>query len=410
MHPALVELRNRGLIHQSTDIEVLSNLLHNKSSAYCGFDPTADSLHVGSLLALEVLDVLQKHGTTVLALLGGATASIGDPSFKNAERPMMNTDTIQANGIGITNNIMQYLGDRVTISNNLGWTKDMSVLDFMRSIGKHFSVNTMLAKDSVRSRIERPEAGISYAEFSYSLFQAMDFSFLHQVMKCSIQIGGSDQWGNMIAGVDLIHKTYGNDQKVGVLTFPLLTKDDGTKFGKSETGTVWLDPSKTSPYSFRQFWVNLSDAEALKCMKMFGYSETGDIVQDKGLFGDFMTLKVHGHHLLAAAKRVQACLKGLLTPDAELFDMLRRSSIPCISTESSEDGIDLVAMLVDNGLASSRKMAREHIANGAVSIGGTKAREHYDASTGKFSTKNAKINEYFVLRCGKMKVLAVQII
>ena len=265
MHPALVELEKRGLINQSTDIEVLSKLLESGKAVYCGFDPTADSLHVGSLLPLTVLKLFKEHGVPIVAVVGGGTGSIGDPSFKSEERVMMDKLTISRNVAGLTSVIRSVLGDdNVIITNNESWMKEINMLDFLRGYGKCFSVNNMMNKDSVRSRLERPEQGISFTEFSYPILQALDFEYLFSILDCAIQIGGSDQWGNMIAGIDVIHKMHGNDAEVGVITLPLVTKDDGTKFGKSESGTVWLSPNKTTPFEYFQFWMNISDSEMIK--------------------------------------------------------------------------------------------------------------------------------------------------
>jgi len=417
MHPALVELQERGLINQSTDIEVLSKLLTEGSAIYCGFDPTADSLHIGSLLPLTVMKVFKKHGVNVIALVGGATGSIGDPSFKSEERSMMDWDTIDKNIAGITSVINSILGNDVQIVNNQSWMKDINMLDFLRDYGKAFTVNNMINKESVRSRIERPDQGISFTEFAYPILQGIDFELLYDMLNCKIQIGGSDQWGNMIAGTDLIHKLHGNDAQCGVITLPLVTKADGTKFGKSESGTIWLGSKRTSPFHFFQFWRNVDDAEVPKLyqyFKPFGFN-VKDIEREMKVNPNFvklqfaykMTETIHGEHAADLARDISSFLFGdTIDLTEEAVKMMIDSGF---EVEDSTDSLELVSLLVDSGIAASRKMAREFIDNGAIKINGRKANEFYDTKELVF-TEDVDIidDKYFVLQRGKNTFIIVE--
>lgn len=416
MHPALVELQERGLIKQSTDIEVLSKLLDEGSSVYCGFDPTADSLHIGSLLPLTIMNVFKTHGVKVIALVGGATGSIGDPSFKSEERSVMGWDTIERNVSGIKAVIKQLLGD-VEVVNNYSWAKDIDMLEFLRVYGKCFTVNNMMNKESVRSRIERDDQGISFTEFSYQILQAMDFEYLYEMKNCKIQIGGSDQWGNMVAGIDLIHKIHGNDAECGVITIPLVTKADGTKFGKSETGTIWLTEQRTSVYEFFQFWRNLDDAEIPKLYQYFkpmGFDiksienemYNGDPNVIKLQFAIAMTIRVHGEHKADLVRKLSDFIHGKSEINEDVVDMMIDGGFEVMD---STDDFELVSLLVSTGLASSRKMAREFINNGAVKINGIKANEFYDTNTSEITNDVDFLNDkHFVLQRGRNEFVIIK--
>ncbi|AMM43697.1 tyrosyl-tRNA synthetase [Pectobacterium phage vB_PcaM_CBB] len=417
MHPALVELQERELINQSTDIEVLSKLLDEGSAVYCGFDPTADSLHIGSLLPLTIMNVFKKHGVKVIALIGGATGSIGDPSFKSNERQMMDWDTIDRNVAGVHAVIRDVLGEDVEIVNNYSWSKDINMLDFLRDYGKCFTVNNMINKESVRSRIERDDKGISFTEFAYQILQAMDFEHLYEMRNCKIQIGGSDQWGNMIAGIDLIHKLHGNDAECGVITIPLVTKADGTKFGKTESGTIWLTEQRTTPYHFFQFWRNLDDAEIpklYKYFKPFGFSvesiesemKNGDPNIVKLQFAIAMTVLVHGDYKADLARDITDFLHGKKEITEEAVDMMIKSGF---EVSESTDNLELVSLVVSTGLADSRKMAREFINNGAVKINGRKVNEFYDTANCEFTEDVDFVDaKHFVLQRGKNTYVVVK--
>lgn len=417
MHPALVELQKRDLINQSTDIEVLSKLLNEGSAVYCGFDPTADSLHIGSLLPLTIMNVFKKHGVKVIALIGGATGSIGDPSFKSNERQMMEWDTIERNVAGVHAVIRDMLGDDVEIVNNFDWMQDINMLTFLRDYGKFFSVNNMINKESVRSRIEREDQGISFTEFSYQILQGIDFEYLFTEYNCKIQIGGSDQWGNMIAGTDLIHKLHGNDAECGVITIPLVTKADGTKFGKTESGTIWLTEQRTTPYHFFQFWRNLDDAEIPKLYKYFkpftfsvenieSEMKNGDPNIVKLQFAIAMTVLVHGEDKASVARDITDFLHGKKEINEEAVDMMIKSGF---EVSESTDNLELVSLVVSTGLADSRKMAREFINNGAVKINGRKVNEFYDTANCEFTEDVDFIDaKHFVLQRGKNTYVVVK--
>ncbi|MGN6904781.1 tyrosine--tRNA ligase, partial [Neisseria sp. P0015.S006] len=267
MKSVIQDLQSRGLIAQTTDIEALDALLNEQKIAlYCGFDPTADSLHIGHLLPVLALRRFQQAGHTPIALVGGATGMIGDPSFKAVERSLNSAETVAGWVESIRNQLKPFLsfeGENAAImANNADWFGSMNCLDFLRDIGKHFSVNAMLNKESVKQRIERDDVGISFTEFAYSLLQGYDFAELNKRHGAVLEIGGSDQWGNITAGIDLTRRL--NQKQVFGLTLPLVTKSDGTKFGKTEGGAVWLNAKKTSPYQFYQFWLKVADADVYK--------------------------------------------------------------------------------------------------------------------------------------------------
>ena len=384
---------------------------------YCGFDPTADSLHIGSLLPLTVMKVLKKHGVPVIAVVGGATVSIGDPSFKSSERNMMDLETIRTNTAGIETVIRKILGNDVVVVNNYDWMKEINMLDFLRNYGKCFTVNNMINKESVRSRIERPDQGISFTEFAYPILQGLDFEFLYATMNCKIQIGGSDQWGNMIAGTDIIHNYFGNDAECGVITLPLVTKADGTKFGKSESGTVWLSESKTTAFEFFQFWRNVDDAEIPKLYKYFKpFSFDVESIEYEMLINpNFvklqmaykMTESIHGEEHADLARDISSFLFGNTDELSDnAIDMMIASGF---KVQESTATLDLVALLVQSGLAESRKMSREFINNGAIKINGRKVNEFYDTKENIFTEEVDIIDaRHFVLQRGRNAYVVVK--
>jgi tyrosyl-tRNA synthetase len=274
------ELRERGLIAQLSADDALEVHLDQPQAIYCGFDPTADSLHLGHLVPLLVLKRFQQAGHTPIALVGGATGLIGDPSFKADERKLNTPDVIAGWADKIKQQVSQFIDfdcgpNPAIVANNLDWTAQMSALEFLRDIGKHFSVNSMIHKESVKQRLEREGSGISFTEFSYALLQGMDFAELNRRYGCTLQIGGSDQWGNIVGGIDLCRRQ--NQTQCFGLTVPLITKADGTKFGKTEAGAVWLDPKKTSPLAFYQFWLNVADADVYKFLSYFTFLSVAEI-------------------------------------------------------------------------------------------------------------------------------------
>ena len=366
----LRDLHARGLIAQITDAAALDELLDKTSvTLYCGFDPTADSLHLGHLVPVLLLKRFQQAGHTPIALVGGATGMIGDPSFKATERKLNTPDIIAGWVDKIRGQVAPFLdfngANAAIMANNFDWFGSMGALDFLRDIGKHFSVNAMIKKESVQQRINRDEQGISYTEFSYSLLQGYDFSELNRRHNCVLQIGGSDQWGNITAGADLTRRL--NQKHVFGLTLPLVTKSDGTKFGKTESGAVWLDGRKTSPYAFYQFWLNTADADVYKFLRYFTFLSAAEIEaieaadRDSGkkpeaqrILAEQATELVHGKAALEAAQRIsQSLFSGSVDALTESdFEQLAQDGVPGVALESSADG--LIDALVAAGLAKSK--------------------------------------------------------
>ena len=382
------DLQSRGLIAQTTDIEALDALLNEqKISLYCGFDPTADSLHIGHLLPVLALRRFQQAGHTPIALVGGATGMIGDPSFKAAERSLNSAETVAGWVESIRNQLKPFLsfeGENAAImANNADWFDSMNCLDFLRDIGKHFSVNAMLNKESVKQRIERDDVGISFTEFAYSLLQGYDFAELNKRHGAVLEIGGSDQWGNITAGIDLTRRL--NQKQVFGLTLPLVTKSDGTKFGKTEGGAVWLNAKKTSPYQFYQFWLKVADADVYKFLKYFTFLsiEEIDAIEAKDqasgtkpeaqrILAEEMTRLIHGEAALQAAQRISESLfaedQSSLTESD--FEQLALDGLPAFEVS---DGLNVVEALVKTGLASSNKEARGFVNSKAVLLNGQAA-------------------------------------
>ncbi|MBC53297.1 MAG: tyrosine--tRNA ligase [Gammaproteobacteria bacterium] len=410
----LADLEARGLVSQMTsEDEFRSHLLGGRRTVYSGFDPTADSLHIGHLVPLLALRRFQLAGHKPLALVGGATGMIGDPSFKAAERQLNSTEVIGGWVDSLKGQLSRFLdfdcgAASAEVVNNLDWTRELDVLSFLRDIGKHFSVNAMIQKESVKQRIEREGSGISFTEFSYMILQSYDFAELYRRHDCTIQIGGSDQWGNITGGIDLARRMY--QGQVYGLTLPLVTKADGQKFGKTETGTVWLDPAKTSPYAFFQFWLNAADADVYKFLRYFTYltpAAIADIeVADaaatgkpsaQGILAREVTALVHGDDGLRAAERISTALFSgelgdLTEPD---FEQLRLDGLP--ATDASGDTIAIVEALVNTGLAASNRVAREFLAAGAVSANGVKVPD----SDAALTRADALFGRYVVLKRGK---------
>ena len=373
------DLRWRGLIHQTTDDARLPEWLASASRVvYAGFDPTAESLHVGSLMPLMFLRRFQRAGHTPIALVGGATGMIGDPSGKSEERNLLDVDALRRHVAGIEQQMQRFLdfdgSNAALLVNNFDWMSRLGYLDFLREVGKNFPVNVMLAKDSVKNRLERGDAGLSYTEFSYMLLQAYDFVHLYDRYRCELQLGGSDQWGNITAGIDLARRMR-SVQLYGI-TCPLLTKSDGGKMGKTETGTIWLSAERTSPYAFYQYWINVDDADAGKCLRFLTEIEPEQIesldaarVADPGKrdsqrrLAEELTRLVHGDTGLAAAKRATDIFFG-----AEISNLSDRqlneifADVPSTELPRAELGnISLVDALTTSGLAKTKSEARRTI-------------------------------------------------
>lgn len=423
MNALLQDLQARGLIAQATDIDTLSALLDEKKIAlYCGFDPTADSLHIGHLLPVLAMRRFQQAGHKPVALVGGATGMIGDPSFKAAERSLNSAETVQGWVESIKNQLKPFLsfeGENAAImANNADWFAQMNCLDFLRDIGKHFSVNAMLAKESVKQRIERDDVGISFTEFAYALLQGYDFAELHRRHGVMLQIGGSDQWGNITWGTDLTRRLH--QQNVFGLTLPLVTKSDGTKFGKTEGGAVWLDAKKTSPYQFYQFWLKLADADVYQFLKYFTFLSIEEIdaieARDRAsgskpeaqrILAEEMTRLIHGEAALEAAQRITESLfsgdeSGLTEND---YAQLALDGLPAFAVSGS---LNVVEALVLSGLAKSNKEAREFVKNKAVLLNGeTAAANNSDHAAERpddacmISEAHKRFGRYTIVKRGK---------
>lgn len=396
----IAELQWRGMI-QDVIPGTEEQLLKEMTTGYVGFDPTSDSLHVGSLLPIMLLVHLQKAGHRPIALVGGATGMVGDPSGKSAERNLLDEERLNKNILGVSNQLRKFLDfeqgeNKALLLNNYDWMKNFSFLDFIRDIGKHITVNYMMSKDSVKKRIE---TGISFTEFSYQLLQGYDFLHLNKTYDCKLQIGGSDQWGNITTGTELIRRKGGSD--AFAFTCPLLTKADGGKFGKTESGTIWLDPTRTTPYQFYQFWLNASDEDAKKLIRFFTLIDKETIekiekeheeaphlrILQKTIAED-VTIRVHGKEALDAAIIASNILFGKSTSEDlkklsneqifEVFDGVPKAIIPYTDIEN---GLSIVDALVgkSNFLTSNGEAKRELKAN-AISVNKEKVGENFTFS------------------------------
>ncbi|MFM5648945.1 tyrosine--tRNA ligase [Aeromonas veronii] len=413
----LDELTERGLVAQNSDPAALADHLATPRTVYCGFDPTAGSLHIGHLVPLLMLRRFQLAGHTPVALVGGATGLIGDPSFKATERSLNSADTVQGWVASLSAQIRALLPADDGLSapqlvNNGDWMGQMSALDFLRDIGKHFSVNAMLARESVRQRLARPDQGISFTEFSYALLQSYDFSVLHQRLGCTLQIGGNDQWGNITSGMDLTRRLH--QAQVHGMTLPLITKADGTKFGKTEGGAVWLDPALTSPYAFYQFWLGTADEDVYRFLRYYSFMSLSEIdaleaedakrqgrKQAQQVLANELTELVHGKAALAAVQRISELLfSGDVARLGESdLAQLAQDGMPS-STFSGET--DLVSLLVSCGLANSKRIARELLAAGAISLNGVLKQDDQLSATDRL------FGRYLLLRRGKKQYHLVE--
>ncbi|MFQ1637415.1 tyrosine--tRNA ligase [Aeromonas veronii] len=413
----LDELTERGLVAQNSDPAALADHLATPRTVYCGFDPTAGSLHIGHLVPLLMLRRFQLAGHTPVALVGGATGLIGDPSFKATERSLNSADTVQGWVASLSAQIRALLPADDGLSapqlvNNGDWMGQMSALDFLRDIGKHFSVNAMLARESVRQRLARPDQGISFTEFSYALLQSYDFAVLHQRLGCTLQIGGNDQWGNITSGMDLTRRLH--QAQVHGMTLPLITKADGTKFGKTEGGAVWLDPALTSPYAFYQFWLGTADEDVYRFLRYYSFMSLNEIdaleaedakrqgrKQAQQVLADELTELVHGKAALAAVQRISELLfSGDVARLGESdLAQLAQDGMPSSSVSGETD---LVSLLVSCGLANSKRIARELLAAGAISLNGVIKQDEQLSATDRL------FGRYLLLRRGKKQYHLVE--
>ncbi|NQW35987.1 MAG: tyrosine--tRNA ligase [Flavobacteriales bacterium] len=422
------ELRWRGLIHDMIP-GTEEQLAKESTTAYIGFDPTGESLHIGSLVQIILLMHFQKHGHTPIALVGGATGMIGDPSGKSAERNLLDEATLQKNLNGIKSQLEKFLDFNANVPNaakmvnNYDWMKDISLIDFVRDIGKHLTVNYMMSKDSVKKRLGDDSAdGMSFTEFTYQLFQGFDFLHLYQAENCKLQMGGSDQWGNITTGTELVRRKVGG--KAFALTCPLVTKADGTKFGKTEGGNVWLDPKRTSPYKFYQYWLNASDADAENYIKIFTlldketvekliaeHREQPHMRLLQKTIGKEVTTMVHSEDDYENAIKASQILFGKSTSDylksldeqtfLDVFDGVPQAEI---SRAQIENGLDVVAAFADTGFLASNSEVRRALKENSISVNKEKVSEDFVINTAHL------INDKFVLlQRGKKNYFVVKV-
>ena len=422
---AYEELKWRGLVYDHTE-SVPDVLAKEKISVYNGFDPTADSLHIGNLVPLMVMARLQRFGHTPILLAGGGTGMVGDPSGRSSERNLLTIEEIEANLVTVKQQLASVLDFEVKSNpaimvNNADWLSKLNLLEFLRDTGKHFTVNYMLGKDSVKSRIQR-EDGISYTEFSYMLLQAYDYLHLHDTLGCTMQTGGSDQWGNIVAGVELIRRV--RNQKVHAMVFPLITQADGSKFGKTAAGTnAWLDPKRTSPYRFYQFWFNSDDADVINYLGYFTWLERSEIQEYQQMVYDRpeqreaqrrlaqeLTRMIHGETAVSKAEKAAQVLfggdlDGLDASDIQdIFADVPSSELP--HTALAGDGFPVVDLLADTGLAQSKGDARRTIQGGGVYLN-----NHRIEDANQMVTVNEAIEgQFLILRKGRKKYHLVKVL
>ncbi|MGW9978734.1 tyrosine--tRNA ligase [Staphylococcus hominis] len=412
----LEELQWRGLIYQQTDEQGIEDLLNKEQvTLYCGADPTADSLHIGHLLPFMTLRRFQEHGHRPIVLIGGGTGMIGDPSGKSEERVLQTEDQVAKNVEGLSaqmHKLFEFGTDKgAVLVNNRDWLSQISLISFLRDYGKHVGVNYMLGKDSIQSRLEN---GISYTEFTYTILQAIDFGHLNRELNCKIQVGGSDQWGNITSGIELMRRMYDQTEAYG-LTIPLVTKSDGKKFGKSESGAVWLDAEKTTPYEFYQFWINQSDEDVIKFLKYFTFLSKEDINrleqsrdeaphlrEAQKALAENVTEFIHGKEALDDAIRIsEALFKGDLKSLSIKDIKAGFKEVPQV--EVSKATTNIIDVLIESGIASSKRQAREDVNNGAIYING----EREQSVDYNLTDEDKFDNEFTIIRRGKKKYFMV---
>lgn len=412
----LEELQWRGLIYQQTDEQGIEDLLNKEQvTLYCGADPTANSLHIGHLLPFMTLRRFQEHGHRPIVLIGGGTGMIGDPSGKSEERVLQTEDQVAKNVEGLSaqmHKLFEFGTDKgAVLVNNRDWLSQISLISFLRDYGKHVGVNYMLGKDSIQSRLEN---GISYTEFTYTILQAIDFGHLNRELNCKIQVGGSDQWGNITSGIELMRRMYGQTEAYG-LTIPLVTKSDGKKFGKSESGAVWLDAEKTTPYEFYQFWINQSDEDVIKFLKYFTFLSKEDINrleqsrdeaphlrEAQKALAENVTEFIHGKEALDDAIRIsEALFKGDLKSLSIKDIKAGFKEVPQV--EVSKATTNIIDVLIESGIASSKRQAREDVNNGAIYING----EREQSVDYNLTDEDKFDNEFTIIRRGKKKYFMV---
>jgi tyrosyl-tRNA synthetase len=422
------ELRWRGLLHDiMPDTE--AHLLEHATAGYIGFDPTADSLHIGSLVQILILKHFQNAGHKPIALVGGATGMVGDPSGKSAERNLLDEASLQKNIEGVKAQLGRFLDFNATenpaeLVNNFDWMKDISLIDFVRDTGKHITVNYMMAKDSVKKRLSsESKVGMSFTEFTYQLFQGYDFYHLYKEMDCKLQMGGSDQWGNITTGTELIRRKA--QGKAYAITVPLVTKADGTKFGKTEGGNVWLDAKRTSPYKFYQYWLNASDEDAEKYIKIFTFldkeaiealiiehRETPHLRLLQKKIGEEVTIMTHGQDAFDNAIKASQILFGKSTSEdlksldeqtfLDIFEGVPQASV---SKEDIDNGLDMIgALAAKTGFLNSNGEARRALKENAISVNKEKVKEDF-----VISSSDIIANAYVLLQRGKKNYFLLKI-
>ena len=422
------ELRWRGLLFDIMP-ETETHLLEHVTTGYIGFDPTADSLHIGSLVQILILKHFQNAGHKPIALVGGATGMVGDPSGKSVERNLLDEASLQKNIEGVKAQLSRFLDFNATenpaeLVNNFDWMKDISLIDFVRDIGKHITVNYMIAKDSVKKRISsESKVGMSFTEFTYQLFQGYDFYHLYKEMDCKLQMGGSDQWGNITTGTELIRRKA--QGKAYAITVPLVTKADGSKFGKTEGGNVWLDANRTSPYKFYQYWLNASDEDAEKYIKIFTFldkeaiealiiehRETTHLRLLQKKIGEEVTIMTHGQEAFDNAIKASQILFGKSTSEdlksldeqtfLDIFEGVPQASV---SKEDIDNGLDMIgALAAKTGFLNSNGEARRALKENAISVNKEKVKEDF-----VISTSDIIANAYVLLQRGKKNYFLLKI-
>ena len=406
------ELKLRGLVHDHTDqAEMMSALRKGGLSLYCGFDPTADSLHIGNLVPITGLMRFQRAGHRPIALIGGGTGMIGDPSGKSEERNLLSTEILEHNLKGIRAQFERFLdfdagSNSARMVNNAEWLNEVRLIDFFRDVGKHFSIGYMMAKESVKSRIA--EAGISYTEFSYMALQAYDFLHLFEKENCTLQIGGSDQWGNITAGIELIRRVHG--KPAWGMTFPLITTSDGRKFGKTEEGNIWLDPRRTSPYRFSQYWIQTDDRDVGRFLRYFTFLPIGEIdeIEKEHLkspekragqrrLSQELTTLVHGSAAARSVERAAKILFGAQLDGIEKTDLLSAAEEMPKTLQSGAPPFPLIEILLETGLSKSKSMARKELNGGGIYVNN----HRITSEKSVLSDDDLLFGQYILLRKGK---------
>lgn len=414
MEQFLDDLIFRGLIKDCTDMEGLRERIKQPITIYCGFDPTADKLHIGHLQQILLMARYQKAGHRIIALCGGATGSIGDPRM-TSERNMLSLEDLNKNVIAIKNTLTRFIDfndEKAILVNNHDWLSKFDILTFLRDFGKHFNVNYMINKEIVASRLS---SGISFTEFSYTILQAVDFLHLYDKYNCELQIGGSDQWGNITSGLELIRKIKGHEAKVYGITSPLIEKSDGTKFGKSEGANIWLDKDATSAYTLYQYFLNSADADVINFLKRLTFVEKDEILrleqcvknepykrEAQKVLAAEITKIVHGEAGLAEALKItEAFFKGELASlnKTELLSVIKQYEI-----RETTNNVSLVDTLVNAKIASSKREARELVNNGSISVNGIKSEDRI------FTKADALVDDYLIIRKGKKHYFVVKIV